>query len=272
MSDSDHKQIIAALFLALKPFAKMLLKRGLGYRDFSNVAKSVFIKVASEEFGVRGRPTNISRVAIMNGLSRKEVSKLRVSSPELLIEISSRETPLSLSLHEWVTNPKFLDENGEPRVLSFGGEDCSFSTLVEEIGGDIPPGALRTELKRVGAISELPNKQLKLENRCFIPVDSGDKLELGLTHLYALGSTVEFNGDLNRTRAPRIERHVIIDAFPSDRLQFTEELLAEKLRVVSEDIDDSLTIEAKRGKGPSSNIQVGVGLFYYQIPENEEGS
>ena len=66
-----------AFFVVLKPIARILLRYGIGFREFAEVAKSAFVDVATAEYGIRGRPTNISRVAVMTGLTRKEVRRLR---------------------------------------------------------------------------------------------------------------------------------------------------------------------------------------------------
>ena len=77
MSSPLQNKILKALFVALKPLAKSMLRAGIGYREFSDIAKAAFVLEASEGYGLRGRATNISRVAIMTGIARKEVKKVR---------------------------------------------------------------------------------------------------------------------------------------------------------------------------------------------------
>ncbi|MDH3905625.1 MAG: DUF6502 family protein, partial [Gammaproteobacteria bacterium] len=73
MRDDIQRQILGAFLVVLKPIARILLRFGIGFREFSEIAKTAFVDVASSDFGLRGRPTNISRVAVMTGLTRKEV-------------------------------------------------------------------------------------------------------------------------------------------------------------------------------------------------------
>jgi hypothetical protein len=63
MLDSFREKIFAALHEAIKPIARALLRSGISFREFSDVAKAAFVQVATEDYGIRGRPTNISRVA-----------------------------------------------------------------------------------------------------------------------------------------------------------------------------------------------------------------
>ena len=58
------------------PVARCMLQSGIGLREFSKISKIAFIKVATADYGIRGRPTNISRVAVMTDLTRKEVKKV----------------------------------------------------------------------------------------------------------------------------------------------------------------------------------------------------
>jgi hypothetical protein len=270
MSDSDHKNVTAALFLALRPIAKMLLRVGLGYREFANIAKSVFVEVASDEFGVRGRQTNASRIAAMNGISRKEVSRLRGSDLGSLSDLTKREAPLYVLLHVWETDHRYIDDRGLPRLLPFAGEDISFSSLVEECVGDIPPGAIRTELKRVGAISELPDKTLRIENTCFMPAGASERMVIGLGSLYAFADTVEFNSHLEGQQLTRLQRLVVVDKFPEDRVQGAKEHVESKLKLVSEELDGYLTQEVASSPENGSKTRVGIGIYYYEMPNVEE--
>ena len=77
MQDTIQRQILSALLIALRPLARALLRAGIGFREFEEISKTAFVDIATKDFGIRGRPTNISRVAVMTGLTRKEVRRLR---------------------------------------------------------------------------------------------------------------------------------------------------------------------------------------------------
>ena len=67
----------AALRLLFRPIARIMLRAGVNWRELADVCKAIYVEVATEDFGIRGRPTNISRVAILTGLTRREVRRLR---------------------------------------------------------------------------------------------------------------------------------------------------------------------------------------------------
>ena len=69
MQEKTKQSVLDAFLLMLRPVVRILLRYGIGYREFAEVTKTAFVDVASADFGIRGRPTNISRVAVMTGLS-----------------------------------------------------------------------------------------------------------------------------------------------------------------------------------------------------------
>ena len=73
MSNDTKSLLQSVCRQILRPLASMLLKCGMTWKEFSDISKSVFVEAATEEFGIDGRPTNVSRVSILTGISRKEV-------------------------------------------------------------------------------------------------------------------------------------------------------------------------------------------------------
>ena len=59
--------LLSALEAILRPIVKLLLQSGISYSEFANVAKSVFVHVATDEYKRRGRPANFSQVSAMTG-------------------------------------------------------------------------------------------------------------------------------------------------------------------------------------------------------------
>jgi hypothetical protein len=73
----DRAAVVQTCRVLLRPIASLLLKCGMTWREFAEVSKSVFVAVASQDFGLNGRPTNVSRVSILTGVSRKEIARVR---------------------------------------------------------------------------------------------------------------------------------------------------------------------------------------------------
>ena len=209
MQNTMQRQILNALLVALRPLARALLRAGIGYREYAEISKSAFVDIATKDYGLRGRPTNISRIAVMTGLTRKEVRRLRDKSEAGEETAAVRSTPMSTILHRWYTEDEFLDESGQPEILNFDGDGGSFSSLVRKFGGDIPSGAMRTELLRIDAIEELPDSKLKVLKRNVSNLDVHDRIINGLaSQLYPAALAMEHNTRTEGNEDAWIQRSV----------------------------------------------------------------
>jgi hypothetical protein len=267
MPSALQDRILRALFVALRPLVRSLLNAGIGYREFSSVAKAAFIEEASEGYGLRGRATNISRVAVMTGITRKEVGKIKDSGIEGLITESIAESPASVVLSRWHAESDFCDANNFPKVLEFDSGEVSFSSLVKKFAGDIPPGAVRTELKRIGAIEELPGRRLKLLKRHFVPAGLDDRLVIGLQDVAAAEiSTLAFNCDPTRIEDARYHRVTSLDNIPRAKMPLIREEARRRLGALSDSFDEYLVDQANEPSGDAELVsnQIGIGLFYFE--------
>ncbi len=152
MQDNNKNKLNATFLQMLRPLARLFLRFGRGYREYSELSKTAFISVASEDYGVHGRPTNVSRIAAMTGLTRKEISRIRNRLERGEGIVIERQAPVREVIDAWRSSNEFLDTAGEPAVLPLEGDRGSFRSLVKQHAGDIPEGAMKTELKRIGAV------------------------------------------------------------------------------------------------------------------------
>lgn len=264
MTDGGRKPLFAALLAVMRPVAATLLRFGVGYREFSDISKTAFVEAASNEFGVRGRQTNTSRVAAMTGLTRKEVS--RVKSLKLMTTLpsaASYSAPAEV-LHAWHADPRFCSSTGIPLALTFDAGSISFSALVSSCVGDIPPGAIRAELKRVGAVVEDADGMLVVQRRYYVPVEAGDRLLQGLLFgLRPVAMTVAHNTRLILPDERRFQRVVQNRCIPAGRRHEVEQQLRIRMGEFSEEIDDYFT-EIESGSVPVDLMTLGIGLYYYE--------
>ena len=273
MQDIIQQQLLGAFLIVLRPIARILLRFGIGFREFSEISKTAFVDVASSDYGLRGRPTNISRIAVMTGLTRKEVRRLRdkIDIGEPTVNVKS--TPLSEVLHRWCSESEFLDASGRSAILPFNGERASFANLVKRFGGDIPPGAMRTELKRVGAIEVSKSGKLKVVKRSIRPEGIHDRLIVALVHgVYPLVSSVAHNSnpDLDEDTWPQIAAFTKsvrktdvgrLRRISLDRLMNVAESF-DDLFMAYEELHDNKTFDEDRKN--VENKLVSVGVYYYE--------
>lgn len=273
MQDTIHRHILSALLVALRPLARALLRAGIGHREFNEISKSAYVDVATKDYGLRGRPTNISRVAVMTGLTRKEVRRLRNKVEAGEETEVGRRTPMGVVLHRWYTESEFLTEDGEPRDLRFDGEPNSFSDLVRRYGGDIPPGAMRTELKRINAVVESSNGILKAVKRNVSRPEVHERLIDGLSIvIYPAILALANNTNAENPESTWVMRTAATSRIREKDLPRVRRISSDRLGEFVESIDDLFAAyETLHDDDPSESSEksIGIGVFYFEEDKAE---
>lgn len=194
MTDEPQPNLVRAFRLMLRPVVRLLLRGGVAWKDAAEALKTSFVEVATEDYGLHGRPTNISRVAILTGLSRREVGRLRKELESESVPEFGGMNSATRVLTGWHLDPDFLDESGKPLELPMDGGELSFTELARRYGGDIAAVTLARELTRCDAVVRLPGGLLRVVKRYFmpLPVDPAAVLRSGSV-LQDLGNNIVYN-------------------------------------------------------------------------------
>jgi hypothetical protein len=260
-------RLLEALGKVLEPVVLLLLKSGITWRDFSDLAKEKFVTVATETFGIRGRPTNISRVAILSGLDRREVTRLRrMPSKQRAAQQGYMSKPTQV-LHAWYHDARYLDPSGKPRDLEIEGAEGSFADLVRRYAPGIPLVAMIKELRAAGAIGDAEGNRLRALKRSYIPRDLNENIvRLWGSILQDIGTTCEHNLFPDETEPPRFERRAISLRVDPKALPQFREMLEREGQAFLERVDDwinahevSASVDEK-----GTGIRLGVGVYHIQ--------
>jgi hypothetical protein len=84
MAEGVRIRLLAAYRKLMQPLVRILIRHGVSFGELSEVLKNVFVEVAGRDFALPDRKPSQSRVAILTGLTRKEVAK-----QEALLAIST---------------------------------------------------------------------------------------------------------------------------------------------------------------------------------------
>jgi hypothetical protein len=249
-------------------FARTMLRCGMGYSEFAELCKQAFVEAAADVTEIQDRRNNTARVSVVTGLSRKEVSRIRREHKDVFRESLTSENPAAELLHRWFTDSAYLDAMATPRALPFEGDKPSFCDLVKEVAGDVPAGAIRTELLRAGAICEAPDGLLLATTRHFVPGDVDERILQGLGFgVRTLAETVAFNSDPVNQESGRFQREVHSPQIEPDRVEQVREVMRQVLTDLSIQVDDFLSaIETTSATYDDPDLQeyvrIGVGLYY----------
>jgi hypothetical protein len=269
MASASTTQVLAASRQWLKPLVHILIRCGVTWREFSELSKTTFVEVASVQFGKRGRPTNVSRTAVLTGLARREVRKQREKLEKAAEPLTGYVTKASLVLSSWHLDPDFLDGKGKPLPLPVDGADASFASLVRRCGGgDVRSSTLLRELRSAGAIVERPDGKLEPVSRSYIPQSMDEQLiRLWGTVMADIATTYVHN--LTRTaRLPaRFERAAVNERIAKSALPEFRKFLDREGQEFLERVDAWLTAhEVQDGatKAADEPIRLGAGTYHIQ--------
>ena len=252
----------------LRPLCRLLLRHAVPFSAFEELARRAYVEVAQNDFGIPGKRPTASRVAVLTGLTRKEVHRLLVTPPDEADDEAERYNRAAQVLTGWARDADFLEPSGEPRALEADGP-AGFGMLVKRYSGDMPVRAVLDELVRVGAVERHPDGLLHLAARGFVPRHSEvDKLGILGRDVAELIATIDHNlqhGD----RDPRFQRKVMYSAIPRSALPAFRKLSGTQAQALLERLDrwlgerdpDELPDDVAR-----THARVGVGIYYFEEP------
>jgi hypothetical protein len=146
--------MLAAIRHILRPLVRLLLSHGITFPVFCDMVRSVYIKVAEEEFKLADKAQTDSRVSLLTGIHRREVNRLRNEHLEE-ITLPQHASMSALLLSIWSGHPEYVDEQGMPvplpRLASKGG-GRSFESLVQSISKDFRARVVLDEWLRQGIV------------------------------------------------------------------------------------------------------------------------
>lgn len=269
MESVTPSQALAAARQWLRPAIHVLLRCGVPWKEFAELAKSVYVEVATERFGKRGRPTNVSRTAVLTGLTRRDVRKQRVRLASAEPTPSGYVTKASLLLSAWHHDPEFIDKKGKPRALPMDGEEASFASLVKRCGGaDVQPTTLLKELIAAGCVKRQADGRLKVLLRDYIPHNMNVQMvRLWATGLADIGTTSAHNLTRNPAREPpRFERAAVSDRVPVASMKEFRAFVEQEGQAFLEKIDAWLTAHqvVATDEPDAALTRMGVGVYHIQ--------
>ncbi len=254
-------KILRAAQRVLTPIARILLRNGLSALAFQELARKVFVEVANEEFGIEGRPQTVSRIAVLTGLSRKEVARLLEADPADESDVLFRNRAAQL-ISAWVIDPEFQDEKGDPLELPLEGTGPSFGGLVKKLSGDMQVRTIAEELIRNGALIETDGR-FRLSRRGYVPLDDPSMMiDMLGTDTAELIETIDHN--LQARGDKHLQAKVLAGNLPEAHLaefleyskRLSRNLLEELARWLTQrDLGEDFTGEDRR-------FSAGLGVYH----------
>jgi hypothetical protein len=275
MSNSVKPGLLSAFKVLLRPLVRILLRHGVSFAEFADILKAVYVEIAVTEFKVDGKRGTKSRIAVITGLTRKEVSRV--------VEVAGAENQGAKSnlnrvarvLAGWHTDPDFIGPYGMPLEIRYedgGLSAVTFSTLVRRYSGDMSPRSMLDELMRVGAVVETEPGWLKVLRRVYEPQTlAQDNFERVGEVVKNFVDTVDFNLQKEKLGAGRFERIVYSpEGIRNEDMPRFDRYIKDRCQALLEEIDNWIAQLEVPEKGNKNVTHTGIGIYHYIEPGDDK--
>ena len=273
MLPADLKeQFASAIRRLLRPVIRQLVAYGIDYPVLDQMVRELFVEVAEKDFALpHKRPTD-SRIALITGINRKEIARLRRLRASEGPQVEVEDTALTRIIGRWIGGPPFSDTRGRPKSLPYestNARKATFSRLVRDRGIDVPVRSILDELIRTGVVEMDDDGNVNLIQEANVP--SGDlegKLTLLASDPGEVFSTIVHN--VEEPETPWLQRKIVYDNIGSDAL----DELRESARAQGEEFvrrANVLLSAQDRDRNPDApggeRSRVVLGVYYFEETE-----
>ena len=268
-----RKQLLYALRRVLRPIVRLLVRAGVRFDEFADLARGVYVESAirdgSNHFGT---PTR-ERIAVVAGITRQQVDYYIDNEGALPSADPTMAAVLLEVLQKWHTDPQYVGPYGIPLELEF---DVPFGRSIRSLVGMVDtkanPGLILEELIRVGSVIYSGEKHFRAVSRAFMMPESMSphQIEYFGNALTRLATTLEHNMN-PKNEEKRLERFVIADrGLPLEAISAFEEYARAKTADFLVDLDNWLIPYSSAESISSERIATGLNVFLYVDPVKSE--
>jgi hypothetical protein len=274
--------VLGAVRRVLRPVVRVLIHYGITFPTLATLLKGVYVDVAERDYALPGRPMTDSRVSLLTGVHRKDVSRLRDQPDPARDPVAASPSLAAQVLARWMGDSAFRTPDGTPLPLPRAGAGAStgpsFEALVAGISKDIRPRALLDELLRAGLVRERDDGLLDLAASAHLPHGDLDKLAhyYGRNladHAAAAGHNLMGNGLIGNgspeSGPPFLERAMFHDGLSARSVEALQaeaerrgmELLVHLNRLATE-------LSARDDAAGDAVLRFTAGLYTYSAPDD----
>ncbi len=264
--------LTSAIIKILRPLVRMLLKRGVSYGTFADVAKWVFADVAKKEFEIPGKKISDSRVSVITGLTRHEIKKLLATTSQEEFKIEERHHRATSIINGWRFNKKYHDKNGVPAELPMKGSENSFESLVKEYGGDITFRSILDELVRSDSLELLADSKIRLKRKRFLPNANEEQiLSILGEDVSALIKTIDHNIE-NPGKKDFLQLNASSQYLAKANMPFIQYEMKKKGITFLQELDAWLMTQEvePKNRNTEEHYSGGLGIYYFEDTDRGE--
>ena len=275
-ADPVKDATVSALERVLDPLLELLFDAGVTVQEFNRIARNRAVRVATQRVIKESGRESKSRVAIMTGLPRSEVTRISGLS-DSVPKSKPDQHPARRVLAAWHDDPRFLASNGDPAVLPIFGKRRSFERLVERYGASIPVRAMLDELMQLDAVERLEDQKVRAKSR--VPIMTG-LTNRSITAVGERGRDLleTLTHNVRRSAQPYFEATAVTDDGDLDMVNFLRREIAEQgtnfINSATSLLNRSQIKRSSKTAKSSRTVRVGVTVYYFQeeSPDADEAT
>lgn len=265
-SGEVRKQLLYALRRVLKPLARLLIRAGIRFDEFADLARGVYVESAIRDgMQLPILPTR-ERIAAAAGVTRRQVDRYIDNEGALpLVDPTLMGIAVEV-LQKWHSIPEYSGPYGIPLELQFDvPADRCIRSLVALVLPKADPRVAIEELLRTGAVVPSGSKHFRAVSRSFVMPDpaSPQLLEHFGRTLSRFAATLEYNTD-PRHANKRLERRVAADrGLPAELIPEFEKYARGRAVDFLVELDNWLAPYVSEEGDSTDRIETGVNVFLY---------
>lgn len=263
VSDTIQTTIVRVL----KPFIRVLIRNGIAYGTFADIARKVYVDSGFDEAQRQGQKLTVSNVSILTGINRKEVKRLKEALSFNTDNSLRKFNRIVRVISGWQHDEEFLDRDSEPKDLLLEGKKSSFSNLVKRYSGDMPVVAMLNALIDSGNIKVIDNGKIQLINPNYLPdSDSDKKLNILGIDTAELIRTIDHNIGISQPDEAWFQRKASNTQVKRSTLPKIKKRINKKAQQLLEDIDAEFS--QNESNDESESCSVSFGIYFSQTEDN----
>jgi hypothetical protein len=267
--------LVRAAVEVLQPLVERMLAAGIVFGRLESRVRDLFVQVAEQRFAIPGRPQTDSRIALLTGINRKEVRRIRSRGARPATGGSFSRNVAADVCSRWSTEARWTDRSGRPLPLSIRGRTRSFVRLVRETTADVRPKALLDELVRAGAVALGDDGTVVLSRKAYIPATGvSEKLAMLAEDPPELVRTMLRNVFLTAGE-PWLQQKVVYDNVGDEGLERLRREIRHRAERFLDGIDRFLSRydRDRTARAPGGERRrAGLGVYYFESDDEARAS
>ena len=255
----------------LQPLAQLIIGHSLQLNTITEMLKKAMVEAALKQDDSERGITD-SRIAIVTGVHRKDVRRLRESAaPKTALE--SYDPLMSIGAQvvaRWISEPTYLNSRNTARVLARSPRyakpgEPDFNSLVAEVSTNIQARAVLDELMRLGIVSDSGETHVQLQSEAFVPQDGlSESFHFLAANVSDHLATAVHNLQPSRVGPPMLEQSAFsqeLSAEDAAELEQTARVLW--TRVLQQFLQKATVAEKRSRKKADANQRVRFGMYFH---------